>query len=97
VEVYAKFLGYLAPASPEVKGRCLADARPWIPMEGAGGMRAIVSRALDDSRAVQAPGGEAAHSSIGRGPGHRERVLEWACLAGRGLHSSTSQLNLSRS
>ena len=86
VETYARFLEYLAPASPERKANCLADARPWIPLEGEGGMRAVLSRALDDSREVANAAGEPAAAALSRGPGHRERVLEWACLAGSELH-----------
>jgi hypothetical protein len=64
----------------------LADARPWIAVEGEGGMRSIISRALDDSREVANAKGEPAAAALGRGPNHRERVLEWACLAGAELH-----------
>ena len=55
--------------------------------EGGGRRRpAIVVRALDDSREVVDARGVPDAPSLSRGPTHRERVLEWATLAGAELH-----------
>ena len=86
VETYSRFLTRLAPASAELKARCLDEACAWIPREGDGGVRAIVVRALDDSREVVDARGVPDAPSLSRGPTHRERVLEWATLAGAELH-----------
>ena len=86
VETYSRFLTRLAPASAELKARCLDEACAWIPREGGGGVRAIVVRALDDSREVVDARGVPDAPSLSRGPAHRERVLEWATLAGAELH-----------
>jgi len=86
VETYSRFLTGLAPASAELKARCLHEACAWIPREGDGGVRAIVVRALDDSREVVDARGIPDAPSLSRGPEHRERVLEWATLAGAELH-----------
>jgi nuclear pore complex protein Nup107 len=86
VETYSRFLTRLAPASAELKARCLDEACAWIPREGDGGVRSIVVRALDDSREVVDARGVPDAPSLSRGPAHRERVLEWATLAGAELH-----------
>ena len=91
VEVYARFLTKLAPVSSELKAKCLEDARAWIPREGDGGVRAIIVRALDDSREVVDGAGAPDAAALSRGPGHRERVLEWATLAGADLHPEAAQ------
>ena len=80
VETYARFFELLAPASSELKRKCLSDAEEWLGVEGEGGVRAVVSRALDDSREVVDAEGNPTGAAVSRGPEHRERVLEWAVL-----------------
>jgi nuclear pore complex protein Nup107 len=91
LETYARFLSLLAPASLETKKRIIQEALEWIPMEHEGGLRAIVARALDDSREVVDPlSGAAAGAAATRGPRHREDVLEWACVAGADTHAEAA-------
>ena len=80
VETYARFFQLLAPASSELKRKCLSDAEEWLGVEGEGGVRAVVSRALDDSREVVDAEGNPTGPAVSRGPAHRERVLEWSVL-----------------
>ena len=81
VETYARFLALLASASRETKARVLREALTWIPMEDEGGVRAVLNRALDDSREVVDPlSGAPIGAAATRGPRHREDVLEWACV-----------------
>ena len=81
VETYSKFLALLAPASQETKTRVLREALLWIPMEDEGGVRAVLTKALDDSREVVDPlSGAPVGAAATRGPRHREDVLEWACV-----------------
>jgi len=91
LETYARFLSLLAPANSETKKRIVQEALEWIPMEHEGGVRAIVARALDDSRQVVDPlSGAAAGAAATRGPRHREDVLEWACVAGADTHAEAA-------
>ena len=70
LETYARFLSLLAPASLETKKRIVKEALEWIPMEHEGGLRAIVARALDESREVVDPlSGAADGAAATRGPG----------------------------
>ena len=91
LETYARFLSLLAPASLETKKRIVKEALEWIPMEHEGGLRAIVARALDESREVVDPlSGAADGAAATRGPRHREDVLEWACVAGADTHAEAA-------
>ena len=91
VETYARLLTLLAPASSATKSRVIAEALQWIPMEHEGGLRAIVVRALDDSREVVDPRtGAPSGAGATRGPRHREDVLEWACAAGADMHAEAA-------
>lgn len=100
VETYARFLELLAPCSNSTKTRVIKEASQWIPLEGEAGVRAILTKTLDDSRevfrvtnnsetgAIQSiPSGAAAT----RGPDHRENVLRWACVPGtQAMHAETA-------
>ena len=72
IETYANFLDLLAPAVLSRKTLCFAEATLWMEIDGLGGWREIVTRALSDSRSL-----ENAH----RGPDYRRLMLQWACVA----------------
>jgi len=72
IETYANFLSLLAPAVHSRKALCFAEASLWMEMEGLGGWREIVTRALRDSISLE---------NVHRGPDHRRLMLQWACVA----------------
>lgn len=72
IETYANFLDLLAPAIISRKTLCYAEASLWMEMDGPGGWREIVTRALRDSLSLD---------SVHRGPDYRRLMLQWACVA----------------
>lgn len=72
IEVYANFLDLLAPAVISRKTLCYAEASLWMEMDGPGGWREIIARALNDSVSLE---------NVHRGPEYRQLMLQWACVA----------------
>ena len=71
IETYANFLDLLAPAVLSRKTLCYAEAALWMEIEGPGGWREIVTRALSDSTSLV---------NVHRGPEYRRLMLQWACV-----------------
>jgi nuclear pore complex protein Nup107 len=72
ISTYANFLDLLAFATLSRKMLCFAEASLWMDMDGLGGWREIVTRALSDSKSLD---------NVHRGPDYRRSVLQWACIA----------------
>jgi len=72
IETYANFLDLLASAVMSRKSLCFAEASLWMDVEGLGGWREIVTRALSDSRSLD---------MVHRGPDYRRLMLQWATVS----------------